>query len=319
MAEEDSFDINKIINSVIGGNGPALAGIGSAIAGYNTGNNYEQLGREAADRADPFGSRDFYRDRLRTSYDDPSAILNDPGHKIQVERGLGQVQATNAAQGYLGSGRMLQELSKYASDSDATYLDAERKQLGNLAGAQFDPANASRALMEGGKLSLEAKNKALDALVTGLTMRGGPSGSGTTPKIPENFVTSAAESLRGLSSSSEVAAQLSKLATMSGSSVKDLWSAIMNSPNPSISDSTRSILNQMGPGSEDYGFGSQAEYIPGAGGGPDAEAWNLTGGVPESGIDWSSPDSIDWGNVDINNFTSSDWNNMADWFGDGAA
>ncbi len=321
MADEDNgFDINKIINSIIGGNGPALAGIGSAIAGYNTGNNYEQLGREAADRADPFGSRDFYRDRLRQSYDDPSAILNDPGHRISVQRGLDATGATNAAQGYLGSGRMLQELSKYASDSDATYLDAERKQLGNLAGAQFDPANAGRFLMEGGKLSLEAKNKALDAMMTGLTMKGTKSdGWQSAGQTAANTVVQGAQDLvraitsGGAASKAAVDAAIEagkRFVKLPDGSTADLWAVARGGYRSGEPDSMTYPTNDVtGRGQFDTG-----DNIDQGGG------WNPSdGGEVGSGIDWSNPDAINWGTVNINNFTASDWSAFANWFGDGAA
>ncbi len=307
------FDINELIKNIIGGNGSALSGIAGAVSGYNGANNYEQLGREAADRADPFGSRDFYRDRLRTSYDDPSAILNDPGHQISVQRGLGQVQATNAAKGYLGSGRMLQELSKYASDSDATYLDAERKQLGNLAGAQFDPANAARAIMEGGTLAQKSRQGALDALVTGLKHNGGLGGSGGSVSVPDSVL----KTLNGLSSPADIAKQIASFASMSGGTVKDIWNYLMNNPN--ASESTKAILADIGKNPDGYGFGDPTGATP-------TSQWNVTSGgyMDKAGpeynqylrpeefntiptVDWSNASNIDWSTVDYSQFNTSDW------------
>jgi hypothetical protein len=142
-----------------------LAGLGSAAQMFNNSNQYKDTAQTAANMANPFGDRSYYADQLKKSYQDPTAFLNDPGHQVLLQRGLNDVSAQNAAKGYLGSGNMLVDLSKYASDSNATYLDNERKTMANLAGAQFDPSNAANMLMKGNDQSITAQNSALSALM----------------------------------------------------------------------------------------------------------------------------------------------------------
>ncbi len=286
---DSGFNIGDFIQKYIGGSGgnagnmsaflPAFA---QAYTQYNNAGKYQDLGNKAAEVANPFGDRSYYVNRLRQSYDDPSAILNDPGHKIQVQRGLDTVTAQNAAKGYLGSGNMLVDLSKYASDSDATYLDAERKQLGNFAGAQFDPSNAAQMIMKGGQQEIDAKNKALDAMFTGLNMNPNPADRAPGSTLGK----SALDTINGLTSPSQIAAQISSMASMAGSSAKDIMSYLMSNPN--VSDSTKSILSSIG------GVGQ-------AGQGTDASGFQFTGPDMTSGGTWGNTPfqggdtSIDYG------------------------
>jgi hypothetical protein len=327
-----------------GGSSGFIPSMLQAMQQYNNAGKYTDLGREAAGVANPFGDRSFYRDRLRQSYDDPSTILNDPGHQMQIKRGLDSVASNNAMKGYLGSGNMAIDLSKFASDSDATYLDAERKQLGHLAGADFDPANAGRFIMDGGKLSVESQNKALDALFTQFNNKNSPQNQ-DPKKISTNDI---ARTINGLTDPISIARALGQF----GGSATDLVMRLLTSGN-NISASTRSILETMTKDPQYAGLfttggGMDGKpisifnddgtinstfpgYTEGGGGGNPDDFWEITGGENPYGsnpdgptdftydIDWSNPDSIDWGEVDFNNFTPDDWTNLANWFGDGAA
>jgi len=101
-----------------GSNAITMAGLAAALQQWHNANQYQQVAQQAAGMANPFGDRSQYKDMLSQSYKDPTTILNDPAHQILLKRGLDDVASNNAAKGYLGSGNMAVDLSKYASDSN---------------------------------------------------------------------------------------------------------------------------------------------------------------------------------------------------------
>jgi hypothetical protein len=309
---------------------PAMA---QALQQYNNAGKYTTLGQKAAETANPFGDRSYYRDRLRASYDDPSAILNDPGHQVVLQRGMQNVAGQDAMRGYLGSGNMAKDLSKYQSDTESTYLDAERARLANLAGAQFDPANAGKFIMEGGKQSIDSQNAALAAMFTQFN-QAGKGGKSTNPtESAPDLVKYAANAISGLSSPGDIVKQLASMASLGGSSAMELWNKLMSEPN--VSPATKSLLSQIDPNRDlanlpaDGGGGST-----GVNGQSDmsTQQWNdyqtylrtgefpsysggSTGGdaVPNSSI-WDDPSSINWDQVDFQSFSPSDWTSFTDYF-----
>lgn len=141
---------------------PAMA---TAAQQWKNADTYEQLGREAADRSDPFGKyRGYYGDRLRSLYDDPSQIENTPGYKFALNQALNATGSKLASQGFLGSTQMQNALVAQASGLAQQTFNQERNALMQMAGSQFDPANAGRMMMEGGQLAVNARNGALAAM-----------------------------------------------------------------------------------------------------------------------------------------------------------
>lgn len=168
-----SNGVNTLVNGVGQGNGMNLAGglmLPGMLAGaqaWNQSDKYRQLGMDAADRADPFGSqRAQYAQRLQDTYTNPQAVLDDPQHQAVVQKQTNAINSRNRASGYLGSGKNSMDLADYQATSDAQYLNQERDQLGNLSGAQFNPANAGSLMMQGGQLALGSDRMALDAVLT---------------------------------------------------------------------------------------------------------------------------------------------------------
>jgi hypothetical protein len=219
---------------------------------------------------------------------------------------------------------MAVDLSKYASDSDATYLDAERKQLGNLAGAQFDPANAANMLIKGGQLSVDAQNVALGAMFTQFNNKNSPdngTGKNTTGKIlnPED-----------LSKITDPIALLKKTFEMGGpvSGAASNWirNELLNgrTVNPDDPHVTEAIyeMNQGGYLEPDYdpaaNYGYPADDAAGYGSGADTP-WvggsSLDFSESSGGLNWDNPEQIDWSSVDFNKFNDTDWGNLEDFFG----
>lgn len=148
---------------------------------WKNADTYDQLGREAADRADPFGKyRGYYGDRLRALYDDPSQIENTPGYKFAMNQTMNNTAAKLASQGFLGSSQMQNALAAQSSGLAQQTWNTERNALMQMAGSQFDPANAGRMMMEGGQLAVNARNGALAAMFYpfGPGAAGGGGGSG---------------------------------------------------------------------------------------------------------------------------------------------
>jgi len=301
-----------------GGMSGFLPAVGTALQQWHNSGQYKDLGQQAANVSNPFGDRSYYKDQLRQSYDDPTAVLNNPAHQIAIRRGLDQVAATNAMHGYLGSGNMAVDLSKYASDSDASYLDAERGRLGNLAGAQFDPANAGKFIMEGGKQSIDSQNAALGALATaGMNNSNSPQNSDQSPlgvgsTIANSILNPSTNLVNGI---------------LSGS--KDIVNAAISAGKRFVSmpDGSTVDLEAMarsgyrtGNGNDGMNYptptpGSSYQPDPNYGYGPGDTPGNSTIGDAQPTVNWQDPGSTNWDMVDFNNFSSTDWTNFANYFG----
>lgn len=242
--------IKGFLNLAPGSNG-SNPGVGLALPAWalaykqwQDANQYQDVAKTASDLANPAGDRSYYVNRLRQSYDDPSAILNDPGHQIQVKRGLDAVGATDAMKGYLGSGNMAVDLSKYASDSDATYLDQERKTLGNLGGFQFDPANAAGMLMKGNDEKIASQNNALSTMMLPFMANMSQNRlNNNNPNANQPLDPNTIKTITQITNPDDMARQIAQLATQSGSSAADLIKQILSTND--ISPSTANILNQM--------------------------------------------------------------------------
>jgi hypothetical protein len=147
---------------------------------FHNAGKYQDLGQAAANRADPFGQyRQYYGDKLRSLYDDPSQIENTPGYKFALNQGLDATQSRLASQGFLGSSQMQDALVKQASGLAQQTYNTEADRLSKLAGSQFDPANAGSFLMKGGELGMQAQSNALGAMFYPF----GPGAGGTNVSV----------------------------------------------------------------------------------------------------------------------------------------
>lgn len=167
---------NPLTNSMF------LPAVAQAIQQWHNADQYKQLGMDAANRADPFGKyRGFYGDRLQQLYNDPSQIENTPGYKFALNQAMNATSSKLASQGMLGSSQMQNALASEASGLAQQTWNQERNALMQMAGSQFDPANAGRFMMQGGQLAVDAQNGALAALFApfgaGVNGRNGTGGS----------------------------------------------------------------------------------------------------------------------------------------------
>jgi hypothetical protein len=272
---------------LFGGNGMnavSMAGLASALKMFNDSGQYQKTAEDASKMANPFGDRSYYVDRLKQSYMDPNSILNDPGHKALVARGLDAVDRSASSQGNQGNGGVMAELTKYAQDTDATYLSDERKNLANLAGAQFNPAESAKILMEGNNQKINSQNGALAALMAPFMAQMGQNRVDNTTKKTPMDTGSITKALATASSPNDIIKTLSGLASMGGHGVGSLIQQVLSSPD--LSESTRSILTSM---QND----PQYEGLFTTGGGTDLAPPGYSDGNPFGGF--TNPDgSLNW-------------------------
>lgn len=181
-------DWSNILQGILGGVQDIASVAGPWYAANRAGDNmesqagkYRQLGEQAAGMASPISNerRGQWDQRLSQLYEDPQAFLEgNPEYKAALKTGSAGIDRMNAISRAGMSGKGATDIMSFASDLGAKHIGKERDDLMKMAGYQFDPANASRYLMEGGKLSQEAEIAALAARLAPLGMLGRGSGGG---------------------------------------------------------------------------------------------------------------------------------------------
>lgn len=224
-------------NSNVSGN-MIIPAIAQAYQQYRNSGTYRDLGTQAAAVANPFGGyRKQYGDELSALYADPSKIADTPGYKFTMDQSLDQTQKRLAAMGYGGSSEMQAGLEKQAAGIASQTWNTEADRLAKLAGADFNPAYAAQAMMEGGKLSVDSQNAALAALFApfgnkaGSQVAGGgtPSSNAQIPPQIQQAATAAAN----------------RFGAQAGQTVMQLWSKYMTSPGD-MSPSDIQMLQSFG-------------------------------------------------------------------------
>lgn len=81
-----------------------------------------------------------------TSQQIQDKITNLPGYQAQLTQGIGAINNDSAAQGYLGSGRMLKELNTFGQNTLSQFYGNELNRLAGLAGMGQAGASASANL-----------------------------------------------------------------------------------------------------------------------------------------------------------------------------
>lgn len=168
------------LSSLLGLDGPAsgmlIPAVTQALKQWNDAGRYEDIGREAAGMATPFGQdqRNYYQDLLRKSYEDPNDFLqHDPGTQAALTMGLQQLDRSNAAKGMLGAGQAALSAAQQGQLIGQQHLDQYRQQLQPLTGAQFNPATGAAMLMQGSINRINSENSALQSLFRPFGNQGG--------------------------------------------------------------------------------------------------------------------------------------------------
>jgi hypothetical protein len=273
-------------------NAAFLPAAATALQQWQQAGQYRDLGNQAADRADPFGQyRRGYGDMLQGLYQDPSRIAQTPGYKFTMDQTLDNTQARLASQGFSGSSQMQNALAQQSAGLASQTWNQEANRLAQLAGSQFDPANAARMQMEGGKLQMDAQSNALGALMYpfgpgagGTTINnsggsgGGPGGGGMgMPNMgggPSNWFQRAA-------------GQAGPGGIMpAAGTVMNLWNKYLSDPG-SISQGDMNLLNSMG---FDVGGGGGSDFASGGYDPTGFGGWGTAAGDPTlQGIGWDNP------------------------------
>lgn len=168
----------------LGSNFAERAGaLGSALNSFNNANKYDNMASNWSGTLDPFGAaRKKYSDLLALSYDNPAAFLSNPGHKAEQEHQLNILQGRLRAQGYMGSGKEMGDLTDLVTKSDAEYMMNERQRLGELAGAGISPAALGSLIQSGTAGAVKQRGDALASIAAMLAPK--QSGTSGNPNSP---------------------------------------------------------------------------------------------------------------------------------------
>lgn len=171
-----------------GAAGSIMPSLATALQLYNSAGQYNQLGQQASQMANPFGDRSQYVKMLSDLEKDPSQIANTPGYKFNLDQTLNAVRAKEAAAGYGGTSTEQNAMETEASGLAAKTYNDTIAQLSNLAGAQFNPASAGSLLMEGGNNANLARIAAVNAMMAPFLRQAGVNSTvnNNTSAAPQN-------------------------------------------------------------------------------------------------------------------------------------
>lgn len=237
--------------------GMAIPAFLAAYKQWQDSGKYSDTAQQASSMANPYGQSGDprYADYLkyRQSWDDPNAFLKDPGHMAQLQSGMDTVTAQNAMKGYLGSGKMGLDLTAYAANENAKWLDQERQRLFHGAGGDFDPAKAASMLMQGNDQSIASENNAISTMMMPFLAQlsqnhlNNPNGQNTTTSTTKGIT----DSLKNITNPQDLIRQVQQLASMTGGSAASLLQQLL--ADPDINPSTAAIIRDITGGSGDLG------------------------------------------------------------------
>lgn len=163
-------------------NANTLALAAAAWNDYKNSGKYSDMANKYANQMNPFdlAQRQAYQKRYQQSWDDPTAFLNDPGHKAIQDRQMGALQARLGAAGFAGSGKESADLADYLATSDNQYLNDQRKMLADAAGVGINGSAAAGLIQTGIQGEIQSKNNALTNLTRALNPNGTVNPDGTT-------------------------------------------------------------------------------------------------------------------------------------------
>ena len=142
-----------------GGLSGALS-LGQGALGLYNASQASSQAKAAAAAADPFAPyRGQYAQQLSQLMADPSLLTKTPGY----EAGIQAVERSMASQGYGGSGNMAAALQQYGGNAYQQQVST----LAQLAGAQFNPANAQQIGQQGQQYSQGLTGQSLGTLAQG--------------------------------------------------------------------------------------------------------------------------------------------------------
>lgn len=236
--------------------GMAIPAFLAAYKQWQDSGKYQDTAQQASSMANPLGQSGDprYADYLkyRQSWDDPNAFLKDPGHMAQLQSGMDTVTAQNAMKGYLGSGKMGLDLTAYAANENAKWLDQERQRLFHGAGGDIDPGNAASMLMKGNDQSIASQNNAISTMMLPFLAQlsqnhlNNPNGQNTTT-MPKGIT----DSLKNVTNPQDLIRQVQQIASMTGGSAASILQQLLASPD--INPSTAAIIRDITGGSGNLG------------------------------------------------------------------
>lgn len=138
--------------------------IGSGIYGLMQGNDLKKRAQLLAQQADPFGQyRSGYAQQLQSLMANPSSITQIPGYQA----GLQAVERRGAAQGWNGSGNMMDALANYGGN----FYNQQIQNLMGLSGSNFNPASAASIGLQGSQAGASIGMQGLNRVGYGVTQQ----------------------------------------------------------------------------------------------------------------------------------------------------
>lgn len=293
-----------------------LGGVGSAFGGMNLGGlaallpmyyasqrsademqeqagKYGALGREAADRADPWGNdrRRMFQGKLDDLLENPE---DSPIYQSMLRQNMQRLGPQMAAEGRAGTGSVDRDYLQLMGDVTNQFTGEWADRYGRFGGSEVDPGNASRFLMEGGRLEGDAQQAALAARLYPLgqlsrMMSGGNGGDGGGGGSPNgggsNPLSQLLNMFKNPSGGGSNAANLLAMLGKNPGSLAGLWPngtpvgpGIAETTGPNVWEGTpwsRTVLDAQDPG-----YGSWWE------GGDEPWDWSQSFGDGGLGINW---------------------------------
>lgn len=144
-------DKAKTAGKALLGSGGIIPALGGYLSSRDAANTAERGTSEGARMADPFAAeRPQYADALRRMMTDPNSFAGDPSYQFRVGQGQQALERSNAAKGYLGSGNMNLDLTKYGQDMGSQEYQNQYARLAQLSGANTgSPATAGQVYGQG--------------------------------------------------------------------------------------------------------------------------------------------------------------------------
>lgn len=126
-------------------------GLGSDLLGLNAQRDYQKdlisTMNRAIDYSDPaYAQRGYYQDMYKNMQTDPNWMENDKLLQNMLNQSLRSTSSQNAAQGYMGSGNILHDLTRTANETIAPYGLQRMQQIGEAGGILGGRQNASQAI-----------------------------------------------------------------------------------------------------------------------------------------------------------------------------
>lgn len=179
---------SEIAKSLGGPFGQILSAGAEALGEYFTADQQKDIAKEAARLADPFAPmRPIAQQEWLRATTDPNYYSSNPTFQGITGNAVKKREAEMAAQGYSGSGNILGELTKVATNEGFKYALPHRQQLALESGANFGPTGAANLYANYAGQAAGGTQNILAALGTIFGGNNNTSGNNNIPNLLESL------------------------------------------------------------------------------------------------------------------------------------